>query len=61
MIMKRLAAGDDSTLEDCLAYCRTIASTYEVTEDAMYNTNKLNLSDFLSTAYFAKYMHDNSL
>lgn len=60
LLTHRLNA-DDTTLNDLLAYGRSLMSTYETTADAQYQVHKADVDTFLTTIYFAYYMHQDVL
>lgn len=57
--MLRLESGDDSLNEE-LAFGRTLASTYESSSTAQRNTYAMHMSEFLDTIYFAVWVHDHN-
>lgn len=56
--MYRLMTADSSKSTE-LAFARAIAQTQEITEVAIKNKLNVNLSDYLSTVYYAMYSHQN--
>nr|QDH88955.1 MAG: RNA-dependent RNA polymerase [Riboviria sp.] len=58
MLMLRLLSGDD-TRSSILAYVRTLASTYIITDQSVQDMYNIDLGSMLATAYFALYMHES--
>jgi hypothetical protein len=56
MMMHRLLTGDDNT-QSLIAYARTLASTYTITEKSISDLQTIDIASTLSTVYFALYMH----
>lgn len=56
MLRHRLLTGDDSE-SACIAFARSLASTYEITSNSMYDAHDINLADYASTIQVALYMH----
>lgn len=60
LLMLRLMSGC-SSIQDLIAYGRTLGGTYEITDNESYDLHNFSLSEFLSTIYFAWYMHNNAI
>jgi len=51
----------DATIDDGLAYARTLAQTYTITSNYQSQKYNVNLSTYISTVYFAYLMHQQTL